>query len=322
MYSVFQFTFGPAAVTLQCSVVYADIQLITHKQDDAAEVYPDHEQEEGSDGTVEQVVAAKIVDIEREAPGEHEEHACGKHGTRREETNALLLDRSPIVDNGDGRKGGHGEQEPPTGMEDYGSEGGEGYDIVDKAIPHHMLVPYEEDKHQHKNEVENECQRDAEEEPPEERPLLETLVGEIEREDKAIDSVGRQYNRAYETEREQRSVLMAHDIVDGFADDIIEFIRHDAVETGQEFPLDTCQGEEGHKGEDENQQRRHGGDEGVGQTFGALGEGGIEGTGKEIAEYMIDGHTFMAREGDIVEFIQQLAHPTLVQQTARHVPCL
>ena len=188
-----------------------------------------------------------------------------------------------------------------------------------EEVPHHMLVSDKEDEYQYKENVEYEGQRDAKKETTEKGSFLDAFVGEVERKDKTIDTVGSQNDRAYEAEGEQRGVLVAHHVVDGLADNGIEFVRHDAVEAGKKFALDASQGQEGHEGEDENQQRRHGSDERIGQGFSTLGKRNAERVHEEIAEYIIDRHTLVTWKRDVMKFEKQITHPPLVQKMAHYL---
>ena len=272
LYSVFEFTFGPAVVDTQLAVVYADIQLVAHQQDDATEVDPQHEQQHGADGAVEQVIAAEVVDIDAKTPGEQEEHAGGEDGTRREEAHTLLLDGCPVVDDGDGREGGEDKQQPPDGMEEYGTESRHRDDVVDEEVPHDVLVSEKEAEHQHNEEVHDEHQTDADEKTLHEGALLDAVVGEVQRDDEAVHAVGCQDDGGNEAYGEERRVLMSHNVVDGVADGTHDFFGYDASEAVKQLVLNAVDGEVCDEGEEENHQRRQGGDEGVGQAFGAVGE--------------------------------------------------
>ena len=64
-------------VAAELAVEDGGVELIAQQDDEAVELQPQHDEQQGADGAVEDVVAVEVGEIDFEAPREKDEHARG-----------------------------------------------------------------------------------------------------------------------------------------------------------------------------------------------------------------------------------------------------
>ena len=107
-----------------------DIDGVAGEDNDAVGIDPKHEDEQGADGTVKDVVVVEVVDVNLEGPGEAEDEEGGEYGADGEEIDALFLDGCNIVEQAESKHGKENEQQPAPEAESEEAEAGFGHEVA------------------------------------------------------------------------------------------------------------------------------------------------------------------------------------------------
>ena len=63
------------------AIGYGNVEFIAEHDDEAVENQPQHDEQEGADRAVMEIVAVEVGQINLESPREEDEHKGGEHGS-------------------------------------------------------------------------------------------------------------------------------------------------------------------------------------------------------------------------------------------------